>query len=155
MGLAYFLQCCFIFALTHFSPPVLFLVYQLLSSALKTDIVEAAEEAKNARLSESDATSRRSSFVRRPVKRTLSGRSQVSMVCFLTLQSYNDIYFQFIIYCDIHVVDSIVLCMRPVFEHIILNLLFKDVWQFCFFIYLYTHMPTSWQITKLKKNYLI
>ena len=53
---------------------------QLLSSAMKTDIVEAAEEARTARLSESDATSRRSSYVRRPVRRTLSGRSQVSMV---------------------------------------------------------------------------
>ncbi|XP_063601150.1 piezo-type mechanosensitive ion channel component-like [Penaeus indicus] len=51
----------------------------LLSSALKTDIVEAAEEARAARLSESDAASRRSSFIRRPVHRTLSGRSQVSM----------------------------------------------------------------------------
>ncbi|XP_071541022.1 piezo-type mechanosensitive ion channel component isoform X2 [Panulirus ornatus] len=54
-------------------------VSELLSSALKTDIVEAAEEAKIARLSESDAASRRSSFVRRPVHRTFSGRSQVSM----------------------------------------------------------------------------
>ncbi|XP_066947530.1 piezo-type mechanosensitive ion channel component isoform X4 [Macrobrachium rosenbergii] len=54
-------------------------VSELLSSALKTDIVEAAEEAKLARLSESDAASRRSSFIRRPVRRTLSGRSQVSM----------------------------------------------------------------------------
>ncbi|XP_050729563.1 piezo-type mechanosensitive ion channel component-like isoform X11 [Eriocheir sinensis] len=54
-------------------------VSELLSSALKTDIVEAAEEARTARLSESDATSRRSSYVRRPVRRTLSGRSQVSM----------------------------------------------------------------------------
>nr|UEE08537.1 putative piezo-like channel protein [Astacus leptodactylus] len=54
-------------------------VSELLSSALKTDIVEAAEEAKIARLSEADAASRRSSFVRRPVHRTLSGRSQVSM----------------------------------------------------------------------------
>ncbi|KAK8725946.1 hypothetical protein OTU49_010567 [Cherax quadricarinatus] len=55
-------------------------VSELLSSALKTDIVEAAEEAKIARLSETDAESRRSSFVRRPVHRTLSGRSQVSMI---------------------------------------------------------------------------
>ncbi|ROT73144.1 putative piezo-type mechanosensitive ion channel component 2 isoform X6 [Penaeus vannamei] len=54
-------------------------VSELLSSALKTDIVEAAEEARAARLSESDAASRRSSFIRRPVHRTLSGRSQVSM----------------------------------------------------------------------------
>ncbi|KAG0723512.1 Piezo-type mechanosensitive ion channel component [Chionoecetes opilio] len=54
-------------------------VSELLSSAMKTDIVEAAEEARTARLSESDATSRRSSYVRRPVHRTLSGRSQVSM----------------------------------------------------------------------------
>ncbi|XP_037802529.1 LOW QUALITY PROTEIN: piezo-type mechanosensitive ion channel component-like [Penaeus monodon] len=54
-------------------------VSELISSALKTDIVEAAEEARAARLSESDAASRRSSFIRRPVHRTLSGRSQVSM----------------------------------------------------------------------------
>ncbi|KAG7166218.1 Piezo-type mechanosensitive ion channel component-like [Homarus americanus] len=63
-------------AMSHHTCNVLL---QLLSSALKTDIVEAAEEAKIARLSESDAASRRSSFVRRPVHRTLSGRSQVSM----------------------------------------------------------------------------
>ncbi|KAK7084130.1 hypothetical protein SK128_022456 [Halocaridina rubra] len=54
-------------------------VSELLSSALKTDIVEAAEEAKLARSSDSNAASRRSSFIRRPVHRTLSGRSQVSM----------------------------------------------------------------------------
>ncbi|KAF2357583.1 hypothetical protein FHG87_011663, partial [Trinorchestia longiramus] len=55
-----------------------FTVSELLSSALRTDIEHAVEQARLARLSEFDAFSRSSSVFRRPVHRTLSGRSQYS-----------------------------------------------------------------------------
>ncbi|KAB7495230.1 hypothetical protein Anas_05507, partial [Armadillidium nasatum] len=52
----------------------------LLSTAMRTDIEHAVEEARLARMSESEfaISSRRSSYRRKPIQRTLSGRSQLS-----------------------------------------------------------------------------
>ena len=60
---------------------------------MKTDIEKASEEARIARHSESE-TSRRSSFKRHPVRRTLSGRSQWSQVSWVkNLVCLQKIYF--------------------------------------------------------------